>query len=33
MYRTMGNYGLLNKSLVADSGDGDDRLALRDMGC
>ena len=32
MYRTMGNYGLLEQSLVADPGDGDDRLALRDLG-
>ena len=32
MYRTMGNYGLLNNQLGADSGDGDHRLALRDLG-
>jgi len=33
MYRTMGNYGLLQQSLGRCPGYGDDRLALRDLGC
>ena len=32
MYRTMGTYGLLNNHWSLILGDGDDRLALRDLG-